>query len=82
MLVFFQNLQGGVSMVRDIGILVTEEIIVDLRGLPNAGIEWSGKHTMLKRLWNISYTLEKNLIKRQRDSTPTLSMRHGRSQKK
>jgi hypothetical protein len=49
-LTFFQNLQGGVSMVRDIQILVTEEIIAEVTGLPNEGIQWTGKYTTLKEV--------------------------------
>jgi hypothetical protein len=52
-LTFFQNLQGGVSMVRDIQILVTEEIIAEVTGLPNTGIQWTGKYTMLKEACGI-----------------------------
>jgi hypothetical protein len=45
---FFQNLQGGVSMVQDIQIPVTREIIVEVTGLPNIGIQWTGRYTVLK----------------------------------
>jgi hypothetical protein len=45
---FFQNLQGEISMVRDIRIPVTLEIIAEVTGLPNSGIQWIGKYTMLK----------------------------------
>jgi hypothetical protein len=45
---FFQNLQGGVSMVQDIQIPVTKEIIVEVTCLPNIGIQWTGRYTVLK----------------------------------
>jgi hypothetical protein len=45
---FFQNLQGEISMVRDIRIPVTPEIVAEVTGLPNIGIQWTGRYTMLK----------------------------------
>jgi hypothetical protein len=45
---FFQKLQGETSMVRDIRIPVTQEIVAEVTGLPNTGIQWSGRYTMLK----------------------------------
>jgi hypothetical protein len=45
---FFQNLQGEISMVRDIRIPVTPEIIAEVTGLPNSGIQWTGRYTTLK----------------------------------
>jgi hypothetical protein len=38
---FFQNLQGEISMVQGIQILVTPEILVEVTGLPNTGIQWT-----------------------------------------
>jgi hypothetical protein len=49
-LAFFQNLQRGVSVIRDIQIPVTEEIIVEVTGLPNEGTQWTGKYTTLKEV--------------------------------
>jgi hypothetical protein len=37
-------------VIRDIQILVTEEIIVEVTGLPNEGIQWTGKYTTLKEV--------------------------------
>jgi len=48
MLELFQNLQGGVSVVRDIPIMVTEEIVAEVTCLPNTCIQWIGKYTTLK----------------------------------
>jgi hypothetical protein len=45
---FFQNLQGEVSMVRGIQISVTPKILAEVTGLPNMGIQWTGRYTTLK----------------------------------
>jgi hypothetical protein len=48
MLEFFQNLQGENSMVWGIQISVTPEILAEVTGLPNMGIQWTGRYTTLK----------------------------------
>ena len=45
---FFQNLQKEISMVRDIRILVTPKIVAEVTGLPNSGIEQTGRYAVLK----------------------------------
>jgi hypothetical protein len=35
-------------MVRDIRIPVTQEIVEEVTGFPNIGIQWNGRYTMLK----------------------------------
>jgi hypothetical protein len=47
---FFQNLQGEISMVRGIRISVTPEILAEVTGLPNTGIQWTGRYTTLKEV--------------------------------
>jgi hypothetical protein len=45
---FFQNLQGEISIVQDIRIPVTLEIVAEVKDLPNTSIQWIGRYTMLK----------------------------------
>ena len=45
---FFQNFHGEISMVRDIRIPITLKIIAEVTSLPNSGIQWTGRYTMLK----------------------------------
>jgi len=45
---FFQSLQGEISMVQGIRIPVTSEIITEVTGLSNIGIQWTGKYTKLR----------------------------------
>jgi hypothetical protein len=45
---FFQNLQGEISTVQGIQILVASEIIAEVKGLPNTGVQWIGKYTKLR----------------------------------
>jgi hypothetical protein len=45
---FFQNLQGEISTVQGIRIPVTSEIIAEVTGLSNTGIQWTGKYTKLR----------------------------------
>jgi hypothetical protein len=45
---FFQNLQGENSMVWGIQISVTPKILAEVTGLPNMGIQWTGRYTTLK----------------------------------
>jgi hypothetical protein len=47
---FFQNLEGEISTVQGIQILVTLEIIVEVIGLPNTGIQWKGKYMKLREV--------------------------------
>jgi hypothetical protein len=49
-LAFFQNLQGGVSVIRGIQIPVIDAIIAEVTGLPNEGTQWTGKYTTLKEV--------------------------------
>ena len=37
-------------MVRDIQIPVTPEIVVEVTGLPNSSIQWTGRYTTLKEV--------------------------------
>jgi hypothetical protein len=50
MLEFFQNLQGEISMVRGIQISVTPKILAEVTGLPNMGIQRTGRYTTLKEV--------------------------------
>jgi hypothetical protein len=47
---FFQNLQGEISTVQGIRIPVTLEIIAEVTGLSNTGIQWTRKYTKLKEV--------------------------------
>jgi hypothetical protein len=76
---FFQNLQGGVSMVRDIQIPVMKEIIVEVTGLPNIGIQWTGKYTVLKEVVESFTDLGEELDKKGKGLNPTLSASHGKN---
>jgi hypothetical protein len=46
---FFQNIQAETSMVQGIQTSVTPEII-EVTGLPNTGIQWTGKYTKLREV--------------------------------
>jgi hypothetical protein len=71
MLDFFQNLQRGISMIQYIQIPVTEEILVEVTGLPNEGIQWTEKYTTLKEA--IEYFIEprEELDKKGKGLNPT-----------
>jgi hypothetical protein len=45
---FFQNLQGGISMVQGIQISATPKIVAEVSGLPNTGIQWIGKYKKMR----------------------------------
>jgi hypothetical protein len=47
---FFQNLQGEISTVQGIQIYVTLEIVAKVTGLPNIGIQWTGKYMKLREV--------------------------------
>jgi hypothetical protein len=47
---FFQNLQGGVSVIRGIQISVIDAIIAEVIGLQNEGTQWTSKCTTLKEV--------------------------------
>jgi lambda repressor-like predicted transcriptional regulator len=58
-------------MVRDIQILVTEKIIAEVIGLPNEGIQWSGKYTMLKEVVESFIKPREELDKKGKGLNPT-----------
>jgi hypothetical protein len=66
-------------MVRGIQISVTPEILAEVTGLPNTGIQWTGRYTTLKEAVETFTNLGEELDKKGKDSTPVPSENHGRN---
>ena len=47
-LAFFQNIQGGFSVIWGIQIQNTDSIIAEVKVLPNKGTQWTDKYTTLR----------------------------------
>jgi hypothetical protein len=68
---FFQNLQGEISMVQGIQILVTSEILAEITGLPNTGIQWTGKYMKMREAVESFTELGEELDKKGKGLNPS-----------
>jgi hypothetical protein len=71
MLEFFHNMQAEISMVRGIQISITLEILVEVTGLPNTGIQWMGRYTSLKEAVETFTDPEEELDKKGKGLNPS-----------
>jgi hypothetical protein len=68
---FFQNLEGEISTVQGIQILVTSEIIAKVTGLSNIGIQWTGKYMKLREAMESFTELGEELDKKGKRLNPS-----------
>jgi hypothetical protein len=68
---FFQNLQGEISMVQGIQISVTPKIVAEVTGLPNTGIQWTGKYTKLREAMESFTNVGEELDKKGKGLNPS-----------
>jgi len=68
---FLQNFQNGHTMVRGKNIMVSEEIIAEVTGIPVEGTRWTDKHVLLQEAVTIFKYPDEQLVQKGKGVPPT-----------